>query len=104
MWTVPTDDCVAFPTPFFYRFRTVLFSNEGTSLLPKWVALDRYNDDDWHEHGYTTSQLAPLYDQIRGSKEGFDLCLEPNVILPPTPVGAPLMRQFVDFLTRCMGG
>ena len=50
MWTVPVDDCVAFPTGLFYHKRLVAFSNEGNPLFPHWVALDRYNDEDWRDH------------------------------------------------------
>lgn len=102
MWTVPNDAHVAWPTPVFYNHRTVIFSNEGNTFYPRWVALDRYNDVDWADHDWEVEldDLAPLMDHIVGSAEGFALALEPTIHLAPAPVGAPWMTHLVTFLSR----
>lgn len=102
MWTVPKGAYVAWPTPVFYNHRTVIFSNEGGPLYPRWVALDRYNDVDWADHDFDIKDdgLVLLRDTVIGSAEGFALALEPSVYLAPAPAGAPWMTHLVTFLSR----
>lgn len=61
-WTVPEGDCIAVPTNDYYLTSPVWLSNEGTALSPKWVALDRYNDEDWPKHVYPKGECR--YDLI----------------------------------------
>jgi hypothetical protein len=99
MWTVPVDDCVAFPTGLFYRDRLVSLSNEGNPLYPRWVALDRYNDENWREdHQFEARALSPIFDNIRGTKEWGMMRFEPTIVEPPPPRKAPLMRWIAYFL------
>jgi len=99
MWTVPVDDCVAFPTRRFYRNRMVALSNEGSSLYPRWVALDRYNDEHWREHNqFEARDLSPVLGEIRGTKEWGVMQFEPTIVEPPPPPKAPLMQRIVYFL------
>jgi hypothetical protein len=55
-WTIPKSDCVAWPTSDFYVDQYVFVTNEGNTLYPKWVALDRCNDESWDENTYWISE------------------------------------------------
>jgi hypothetical protein len=94
MWTVPIDGCVAFPTNIFYHNRLVAFSNEGNPLYPRWLALDRYNDEDWQDHKFETKDLSPIFYKI-STKECGAMRSEPTIIPPPR---APLMPRLARFL------
>lgn len=100
IWTVPIGDCVAFPTPNFHQDRMVVFSNEGSALYPKWVCLDRYNDDDWHENRYEHSDLTGLYDLVISSAEGADLQYPPEIFLAPPPLGATWLTRLTYRLSH----
>jgi hypothetical protein len=99
MWTIPVDDRVAFPTKLFYTDRPVVFSNEGTEANPRWVALDRYNDDDWLRFPYRKAELWSLYNRIKGRKEGLELSLEPVVHLEPPRPGMPFLMKAAYYLS-----
>lgn len=60
MWTVPIGDFVARPSPLFYLKRHLFLTNEGSSVYPKWVALDEINDFDWHERRFTMEQCMAV--------------------------------------------
>jgi hypothetical protein len=63
-WVVPTDDCIVHPTNQFYRRRPVRLSNQGTMLFPKWLAVDRFNDPDWHQQQFVVDELAHVWDGL----------------------------------------
>jgi hypothetical protein len=91
MWTVPVDDCVAFPTGVFYRDR----------MVACWVALDRYNDENWREdHQFEVRDLGLIFDGIRGTKEWGMMRFEPTIVEPPPPRTAPLMQRIAYFLSN----
>jgi hypothetical protein len=99
MWTVPIDDCVAFPTNLFYRDRLVAFSNEGNPLYPCWVALDRYNDENWRDHKFEAKDLSPVFLEI-STKECGAMMFEPTIVPAPPPPRAQLMTRIVYFLAN----
>jgi hypothetical protein len=57
IWTIPINDCIAWPTNNFYSKRYVYLSNEGNWCFPKWVALDRHNQmpSEWEQ--FRTAEL-----------------------------------------------
>ena len=102
MWTVPVDDCVAFPTGLFYHKRLVAFSNEGNPLFPHWVALDRYNDEDWRDHKFEARELSEVFYEI-STKERGAMMFEPTIVPAPSPPKARLMPRIIYFLANLVG-
>lgn len=65
MWTIPKQYSIAFPTKYFYKNRYVILSNEGNELYHNWVALDRYNDENWLQNELTINDCIPPYIEKR---------------------------------------
>jgi hypothetical protein len=98
MWTVPVDDCIAHPTGRFYHKRPVFFSNEGSDLHPRWVALDRNNGEGWRGNRFLRAHLRDIIPDMMGNKEWGRLAFRPAIIEPPPPPGASRMSRLVYWL------